>query len=448
MHEVNGRCGKFHGDDCFSAEYNRRMPTISHPLTRTAQAALNFAKRIAEQNGQPSVDSLALLLALLQQPKSQASAVLKSLKVRVDNLAARVSATIKLEAQQAGSGAEAKRGGLDLSAESESVFSESLSEMKDQSLGAIDEHILLLGMLRSSESKAGQILAQYAVTAEQVRESRKNIKVISDGEGNPFIDLMKTLGRAMRFGVSPIFISLVLFTIAMAGFLWFGIGNNPRMFMFAFIIGGWLVSLCLHEFGHALTAFWGGDESVESKGYLTLNPLKYTHPIISIVIPLALLLMGGIAFPGGAVYINVLALRKPKYRSLVSAAGPLANLICLFLLAIPFGGLPFFYIFSAAPIEFLEAVGLLALLQMVALFINLLPIPGLDGFGILEPFLPRELVNFAVFIRPFGFLIVFFLLSTDSPITDFFWSNIWSAMELIGFNLAYFANEGVKTFFR
>jgi len=312
------------------------MPTTSHPLTRTAQTALNNAKRIAEQNGQPSVDTLALLLALLQQPRSQVFAVLTYLKVRADNLAARVSATIKLEAKQAGTGSEAKRGELGLSAEAESALSESLAEMKDQSLAAIDEHILLLGMLRSPESKAGQILAQYTVTAEQVRESRKNVKA-APGDGNPFIALWKTLRRAMRFGVSPIFISLVVFTTVMAGFLLFDIGNNPKMFMFAFMIGGWLVSLCLHEFGHALTAFWGGDESVENKGYLTLNPLKYTHPIISIVIPLALLLMGGIAFPGGAVYINTLALRKPKYRSLVSAAGPLANLICLFLLALPFG---------------------------------------------------------------------------------------------------------------
>jgi len=216
--------------------------------------------------------------------------------------------------------------------------------------------------------------------------------------------------------------------------------------MFAFIISGWLVSLCLHEFGHAFTAFWGGDESVEHKGYLTLNPLKYTHPIISIVIPLVLLLMGGIAFPGGAVYINIHALRKPGYRSLVSAAGPLANLICLLLLALPFGKLPFYYIFSRAPDEFLSAIGMLALLQMVALFINLLPIPGLDGFGILERFLPPEF-EFARSLRPFGFLIVFVLLSADSPISDFFWDNIWSAMELIGPRLAYFANEGVKIFF-
>ncbi len=415
------------------------MPNTSHPLTRNAQAALNNARRIAEQNGQPSIDSLALLLALLQLPKSQVAAVLLSLKVKVENLVARVSATIKLEAGQAVTG-------LELSAENESILNESLAEMKDHALNAIDGHILLLGMLRSSESRAGEILAQYGVTAEQVRESVKNFKEMPITKG-PIFALPKTLGRAMRNGISPIFISLILFTVVMAGFLWFDIGNNPQLFMFAFIIGGWLISLCLHEFGHAITAFWGGDESVEHKGYLTLNPLKYTHPIISIVIPLIMLLMGGIAFPGGAVYINIAALRNPRYRSLVSAAGPLANLVCLLLLALPFAKLPFYYIFSKAPSEFLSALGLLALLQMIALFINLLPIPGLDGFGILEPFLPREWLQFASFLRPFGFLLVFFLLSANSPISDFFWGNVWSAMELVGFRLAYFANEGVKIFF-
>ncbi len=422
------------------------MSNTSYPLTRNAQGALNNARRIAEQNGQPSIDSLALLLALLQLPKSQVSAVLKFLKVRVENLAARVSATMKLEAGQAVAGSEGKRSGLALSAENESILSESHAEMKDQALNAIDGHTLLLGMLRSPESKAGQILAQYGVTAEQVRENMQSVKETPSDGGAAFA-LLKTLGRAMRHGISPIFISLVLFTATMAGFLWFGIGNNPQSFMFAFIIGGWLISLCLHEFGHAVTAFWGGDESVENKGYLTLNPLKYTHPIISIVIPLVMLLMGGIAFPGGAVYINIQALRKPNYRSLVSAAGPLANLLCLFLLGLPFSNLPFYFFFSKAPVEFLSALGLLALLQMIALFINLLPIPGLDGFGILEPFLPREWLGFASFLRPFGFLLVFFLLSTNSPISDFFWNNVWSAMELVGFNLAYFANEGVKTFF-
>lgn len=421
------------------------MPYTSHPLTRTAQTALNHAKRIAQQNGQPSIDSLALLLALLQLPDSQAQAVLRSLKVRVENLMARVAATIKLEAGQPGPGAEEKRGKLGLSAENEVVLYESLTEMNDHALAAIDGHILLVGMLRSPQSKAGQILSQYAITAEQVRESMGRIQETSATRGSSTAQ-SNALVRAMRNGVSPIFISLVLFTLAMAAFLWFEIGNNPQLFMFAFVIGGWLISLCLHEFGHALAAFWGGDESVEHKGYLTLNPLKYTHPLISIVIPLMMMLMGGIAFPGGAVYINVHALRKPGYRSLVSAAGPLANLFCLFLLALPFTKLPFYYIFSKAPEELLSALGVLALLQMVALFINLLPIPGLDGFGILEPFLPREF-DFMRSLGSLGFLIVFVLLWADSPISDFFWNNVWHAMQLFGIRLVYFANEGVRIFF-
>ena len=428
-------------------QYNRPMPKTSHPLARHAQTALRNAGRIAEQNHQPAVDSLALLLALLQLPGSEVLSILTALKVRVDNLAARVSATITLEAKQTPAGPAVRGGGLDPAVETESILSESLIEMKDQTLQSIDGRLLLLGMLRSPESKAGQILAQYGVTAEQVRAGVQIMKE-TPRAASPIPALLKTLGRGMRHGVSPIFVSLILFTASMAGFLWFGIGNNPKLLMFAFIISGWIISLCLHEFGHAITAFWGGDESAESRGYLTLNPLKYTHPIISIFIPLVMLLMGGVAIPGGAVYINIEALRKPNYRSLVSAAGPLANLLCLLLLSLPFSDLPFYYIFSRAPFEFLSAVGLLALLQMIALVLNLLPVPGLDGFGILEPFLPREWAAVTNFLRPFGFLIIFILLSAKSPISDFFWESIWSAMDLAGPNLAFFANAGVKIFFR
>ena len=66
----------------------------------------------------------------------------------------------------------------------------------------------------------------------------------------------------------------------------------------------WKAQVALHEFGHALVAFWGGDRSVVDKGYLTLNPLKYTHPFLSLVLPMLILVLGGIGLPGGAVYIN------------------------------------------------------------------------------------------------------------------------------------------------
>ena len=78
---------------------------------------------------------------------------------------------------------------------------------------------------------------------------------------------------------------------------------------FIIVLIGWFFSLCLHEFSHALVAYFGGDHTVREKGYLT-NPLKYIHPITSIAIPLAILAMGGFAFPGGAVYIESWRLRS------------------------------------------------------------------------------------------------------------------------------------------
>jgi len=68
---------------------------------------------------------------------------------------------------------------------------------------------------------------------------------------------------------------------------------------FLVVIVGWVFSLCLHEFSHALVAYYGGDTSVREKGYLTFNPLKYTHPVYSILMPMIFLLLGGIGLPGG-----------------------------------------------------------------------------------------------------------------------------------------------------
>jgi Zn-dependent protease len=102
------------------------------------------------------------------------------------------------------------------------------------------------------------------------------------------------------------------------------------------ICAGWIFSLCLHEFSHALVAYWGGDTSVKRKGYLTFNPLKYADPGYSIALPLLFLLMGGLGLPGGAVYINQSSLRNRWWQSAVSAAGPIANILLAVLLSIAF----------------------------------------------------------------------------------------------------------------
>lgn len=419
------------------------MSTPSYPFARTSQLALDQARHMAESNKLPFVDSLMLLLALLQSKNSRVQALLRSLNVRVENLAARIVATIKLEAKEILQLSETKQAGL--TSECDAVLQASFKEMQSAGQNVIDDFALLIGMLQRPDSKAGQILSQYAVTTDLAREQMKVIKEMPVAH-KPVSNTGSFLKRALRHGISPIFISLVLFAIAMAVFLWLGIGNNPRAFMIAFIMGGWIISVALHEFGHAIVAFWGGDESVEDKGYLTLNPLKYSNPVLSIIIPVLMLLMGGIGFPGGAVYINIYALRKPGYRSLVSAAGPIANLLCVILLALPFDNFPFSLFFGYAPEQFLMAIAFLAFLQITAILINLLPIPGLDGFGILEPFLPREFIGFTTFIRPFGFFILYFLVFIDSPISDMFWSSVWTITEIFNPALAYYANEGLKLF--
>ena len=93
------------------------------------------------------------------------------------------------------------------------------------------------------------------------------------------------------------------------------------------VLGGWAVSLCLHEFGHAAVAYRGGDHSVRAKGYLTLDIRRYTDVGLSFVLPILILLIGGIPLPGGAVWIEHGAIRSRGMRSLVSLAGPATNLV-------------------------------------------------------------------------------------------------------------------------
>ena len=150
---------------------------------------------------------------------------------------------------------------------------------------------------------------------------------------------------------------------------------------FIVVLLGWIFSLTLHEFSHAFVAYRGGDYTVKDKGYLTFNPLKYTHPIFSILIPVLFLLLGGIALPGGAVYIETWRLYSRRWETAVSLAGPVANLFLATLLG--------FLLRSAFVTEtgIWPGLAFLAYLQVFAALFNLLPIPPFDGYGALRPHL-------------------------------------------------------------
>ena len=189
-----------------------------------------------------------------------------------------------------------------------------------------------------------------------------------------------------------------------------------------FVFLGWMLSLCLHEFGHAVVAYFGGDTSVKDKGYLTLNPLKYTDPGLSLLMPMIFLLMGGIALPGGAVYIDHSQLRNRLWDSAVSGAGPLANAMITLILALPFwSGL----VTQSSNYWIWQSLAFLIVLEIFAVVLNLLPIPPLDGYGIIRPWLPENIQHRLNQLGKYGIWFIFGLLWFVPSASRSLWSLVY-----------------------
>lgn len=202
------------------------------------------------------------------------------------------------------------------------------------------------------------------------------------------------------------FLLVCLLFAGTGALLWHGVIHGPGA-VIVFVVSGSIVALCLHEFGHAFVAYKGGDWTVAQTGYLDLDPLKYTDPLLSIVLPLVYILIGGFALPGGAVWINHSLLRSAVWDSAVSVAGPAADLGFFLLLAVIYHLLPD----EAGDIA--PAVGVLAYFEATAIVLNLLPLPGLDGFGIIRPWLPPHVAEAGnVIAAGFGFVLVLLVLSS------------------------------------
>ena len=197
------------------------------------------------------------------------------------------------------------------------------------------------------------------------------------------------------------------------------------MQVFLLVTVGWIFSVCLHEFGHALVAFKGGDHTVREKGYLTLNPIHYTHPLYSLVMPLLFLFLGGIGLPGGAVYINDHLLRSRGWRTGVSLAGPAMNVLLILVLCIPFWT-------GVIDQRFGPALAFLIQLEICAVLFNLLPVPPLDGFRALSPWLPSEMSDLLLEHSNTFTWVLFIALWYVQPLNRAFWILVYSLSNSLG----------------
>ncbi len=177
---------------------------------------------------------------------------------------------------------------------------------------------------------------------------------------------------------------------------------------------GLLVLLTFHEFGHAWMALRCGDDTAQSQGRVSLNPLAHIDPIGTVALPLLMIFLSMSEYAGLSrflvgwakpVPVNPYNLRNPKVDDiLVTLAGPWMNL----LLAIVLMGLARvgFMVHSAGMME----IGMeWARLSLMLCFFNLIPIPPLDGSQVLRSVTGMSYEAYAQFAR-YGFIVLIIAL--------------------------------------
>lgn len=169
-----------------------------------------------------------------------------------------------------------------------------------------------------------------------------------------------------------------------------------------------VVAFTVHEFAHAWTANYFGDDTPRLQGRLTLNPVVHIDPLGAL-----LLLVAGFGW-ARPVMVNPLALERRSAAApmLVALAGPASNLLLAVLAAIPVqAGLiqP-----SAASAGFLpnafQLIDEFVFINLLLMLFNLIPLAPLDGEKVLTYFLPSSGKAFMAQLRPYGTLILMALI--------------------------------------
>lgn len=172
--------------------------------------------------------------------------------------------------------------------------------------------------------------------------------------------------------------------------------KDPRWFFISMLVV--IFSICLHEFCHAFAALKMGDPTAAENGHLTLNPLRQMG-----LVSLVMLLIIGIAW--GAVPVNPQNIRSRWRALLISVAGPLANLF-LFVVAWVSFGILMNHVSAVKPIV-LDVVLYLGLINGVLFLFNMLPVPGLDGWAVVQVFFRNIKLPDSEVLKGFFMILIF-----------------------------------------
>ncbi len=167
----------------------------------------------------------------------------------------------------------------------------------------------------------------------------------------------------------------------------------------------YMISLSVHEFAHAFTAFKCGDSTAKQAGRMTLNPFKHLDMFGFLMF---IFLGVGWAKP---VPINPLNFKKYKTGTrIVSISGVVANLILVILSAILIVVLAMTVGFGGVALGYVYTILIYLIIVNGFLFMfNILPIPPLDGFNFISTFMKSE-NKFIKFMAKNGFRVLIGLI--------------------------------------
>lgn len=164
-----------------------------------------------------------------------------------------------------------------------------------------------------------------------------------------------------------------------------------------------VISVILHEVAHAYVSYWLGDDTAKLNNRLSLNPIRHIDPILSILLPLTLAIVGAPIFGGAKpVPYNPANIRGGEWgAAIVAISGPLINLL------LAFAGYCVSVIInseSTSPVGIM--ITMIIMVNLGFFVFNMIPIPPLDGSRVLYALAPDYARRTLEFLEQYGLFVI------------------------------------------